>query len=212
MIYSLNYKKVCFIFTNKGARTNDNSFVYFQDKKVLSLASFHSSVKSPRRSRPTEIKNKLAIGKNVKVFYMCYLAYPSSKDSLVFYNLDQIAACAKDPKQDVNKNRFSLTVPSGSIQAFDFMYKGAFKFDYIIILTDEGCLYKFEARVQSPMISSMIPDQLTGETVFLDSIVVDQSVVSVGYCSRLKQSVYVMMNAELEFQSRLTLKEDSRPQ
>ncbi len=199
--------KMTFLFTGDD---NDwkNVLVFAKDHQVSVLPTHFTTVIRPKIGHSGKTEKLAAAGRNVRIYHGDKLVYQVSKFGLCFVPSQLILNAVAQKGRVTAESAFVASVPFGSIQAFDFMSKGLFSYQYTFILTDCGCVYKFEYLNKQSVVSSMVPDQMLKTYLFIDLICIGQQVVCTAYSQENMQTLYVLLDSQAEFVNRLTIPDE----
>lgn len=201
--------KMTFLFTGEK-NTWKNVIVLVKDQQVSALPTHYTTVVRPLLGRCGEVEMVPAAGRNVRIYHGNHLVYQVAQNGLCFLPSSVISKAVSDKGRVTTDSLFVAFVPFGNIQAFDFMSKGFFSYQFTFVLTDFGCIYKFDFNNKQPIVASMVPDQMLKTYLFIDLIVVGQLLVCSAYSSEKMQSLYVLLDSRAEFVSRLSIPDESR--
>ena len=199
--------KLTILFTGENSAWK-NVVVLVNDQQVSALPTHCTTVVRPMLGRVGETERVPAAGRNVRVFHGSHLVYQVAEKGLCYLPSSVISKAVSDKGRVTAESQFVAVVPFGSIQAFDFMSKGFFSYQYTFVLTDCGCVYKFDFNNKQPIVASMVPDQLLKMYLFMDLIVVGQQLVCSAYSSEKMQTLYVLLDSQAEFVSRLSISDE----
>ena len=199
--------KMTFLFTGE-TNTWKNVITLMKDQQVSALPTHFTTVVRPLIGEVNRSEKAPAAGRNVRVYHGSHLVYQVSQNGLCFLPQQVIAKAVAETGRVTAESLFVASVPFDSIQAFDFMSKGIFSYMYTFVLTDCGCVYKFDYNKKTPLVSSMVPDQMLKSYLFLDLIVVGQQLVCTAYNSQKMQTLYVLLDQQAEFLNRLVIPDE----
>lgn len=139
-----------------------------------------------------------------------HLVYLTKKNSLVFYNLNELALLdfkiPANPKED--SLRFEIELGATKAQTFEFRPKFLQNDRILVLLTDGSIVkYYFGNKVAKKVVT--VPDSLKQFCKMTDMIQLDKSMILSCFNSQSKSNTFILLSKSLDIVNRLTINDQS---